>query len=108
MIINPSKDEAIVQITYGKNNANDNVCHPNIVTNKRTLGPFGPDSNLDIFGQVWTCPETYVVDVPQDQDFESWFASNAQFPVQDLYFMDQIVGTLTYPLQTFTGAVGMQ
>ena len=49
-----------------------------------------------------SCPETYVVNVPQDQDFESWFTSNAQFYVEEADF----IGSVTLGLGTFTGAVG--
>ena len=63
------------------------MCYPTIITNKRTLGPFGQPGA--------PCAQTWKVELPQDQDFLTWFTTNVQFYSTDSPF-----------LSTFTGAVG--
>ena len=82
--LNSAQNEAVVKLKYGDDNGY--MCYPMVFTNLRTFGSIvGP-----------SCPQNWEVQVPQDEDFESWFSDNVIFwPGNDIF------------PQTFTGAVGM-
>ena len=69
---------------YGRRPSEDAICSGMIKTNKGTYGPFTAGGHNDaVFAASPHCGSNYVVDVPQDRSFESWFSSAYTTVVED-------------------------